>query len=154
MASPGVMPAACGLKITMACIPSRIPALSDSRSPPSMLLSLGYLPEAEAYAFRLRQGSGDLSHFRVTRPTTPRLIPVSRSICLTVAPISFNATRAVFLSSRVISHRLERRSIPKTSRAISRTFWSVRRLRARCPADVFSSINDRSSHSMRWNFSK
>ena len=50
MASPGAMPAACGLKITMACIPSRIPALSDSRSPPSMLLSLGYLPEAEAYA--------------------------------------------------------------------------------------------------------
>lgn len=47
MASPGAMPAACGLKITMACIPSRIPALSDSRSPPSILLSLGYLPEAE-----------------------------------------------------------------------------------------------------------
>ena len=62
MASPGAMPAACGLKIIMACIPSRIPALSDSRSPPSMLLSLGYLPEAEAYAGysqRLKQYNGE-----------------------------------------------------------------------------------------------
>lgn len=62
MASPGAMPAACGLKITVACIPSRIPALSDSRSLPSMLLSLGYLPEAEAYAGysqRLKQYNGE-----------------------------------------------------------------------------------------------
>ena len=62
MASPGTTPAACGLKITMACIPSRIPALSDSMPPPSMLLSLGYLPEAEAYAGysqRLKQYNGE-----------------------------------------------------------------------------------------------